>query len=194
MLLRFERSSCGEVILSRPWRKADEPFSAAAAAPFYKGSPPRPCWTIRVAAGEAGTLYVESSAVLAWLFGEPTSATVGERLNEAQALISSELTVVECSRAIHQAVARSALSQTVASGLENDLATISKSWEILRLMPSVLARARQSFPHEPIRTLDALHVASALEARAAYPELAVLSLDGRVRNVATALGFLVTPQ
>ncbi len=115
-------------------------------------------------------------------------------MKEAPALISSELTLVECSRAIHQAVGRSALSQTVAAGLETDLEAVSQSWEILRLIPSVLARARQGFPHEPIRTLDALHVASALEARAAYPTLAVLSLDGRVRQVATALGFVVTPQ
>lgn len=147
-----------------------------------------------VAAGEATALYVESSAVLAWLFGEPAGATVGEKMNTARALISSELTLVECSRAIHQAVGRSALPQSVAAGLGNDLAAFSRSWEILRLIPSVLARARQGFPNEPIRTLDALHIASALEARAAYPKLAVLSLDVRVRQVAISLGFVVAPQ
>jgi predicted nucleic acid-binding protein len=147
-----------------------------------------------VAAGEAAALYVESSAVLAWLFGEPAGAAAGDRMNGARALISSELTLVECSRAIHQAVGRGALSPSVAAGLGHDLTAVSQSWEILRLMPSVLARARQSFPHEPIRTLDALHIASALEARAAYPKLAVLSLDVRVRQVATSLGFVVAPQ
>jgi hypothetical protein len=45
-----------------------------------------------------------------------------------------------------------------------------------------------------LRTLDALHLASALAARAAVPGLAMLSLDGRVRRSATELGFDVVPE
>ena len=44
-----------------------------------------------------------------------------------------------------------------------------------------------------IRTLDALHVASALNARAAVPDLAILSLDHKIRAVSQELGFTVLP-
>jgi len=57
----------------------------------------------------------------------------------------------------------------------------------------VLDRARRPFPGEPIRTLDALHVASALAAHMAVRDLAVLSLDGPIRRISTDLGLEVVP-
>ena len=50
---------------------------------------------------------------------------------------------------------------------------------------------RGPFPGEPIRTLDALHLASALVARAAVADLAFLSQDEKVRASARALGLRV---
>jgi hypothetical protein len=55
-------------------------------------------------------------------------------------------------------------------------------------------RARLPFPHEPIRTLDALHIASALIGRAAIPDLALLTLDDRIRTAAKELGFKILPK
>ena len=49
------------------------------------------------------------------------------------------------------------------------------------------------FPGEPIRALDAIHLATALVIRDIYPDLRVLSLDQRVRQNAVALGFEVVP-
>jgi hypothetical protein len=63
----------------------------------------------------------------------------------------------------------------------------------MRIEREVVDRARSPFPGEPIRTLDALHLASALVARAAVADLAVLSLDEKVRAVGRALGLPVTP-
>jgi hypothetical protein len=57
----------------------------------------------------------------------------------------------------------------------------------------VLARAALPFPREPVRTLDAIHLASAvLHAQAAAP-LEVLSTDPRIRDSAVALGWPVVP-
>ena len=53
--------------------------------------------------------------------------------------------------------------------------------------------ARGPFPGEPIRALDAIHLATALVIRDIYPDLRVLSLDQRVRQNAAALGFEVVP-
>ena len=140
------------------------------------------------------SFYVELSATAAWLFGETSSSQVGEILDKAGALVSSELTLIECDRAIYRAVAHRSLSEAKAADLRNDLTILSKGWHVLRLLPAVMARARQSFPDEPIRTLDALHIASALEARSAFPELIMLSLDLRVRKVAASLGFALAPE
>jgi hypothetical protein len=63
----------------------------------------------------------------------------------------------------------------------------------LRLDLEVIERARRPFPGEPIRTLDALHLASALVARAAVPGLALLTLDAAVREAGRGLGFAVLP-
>src|SRR5207249_11802593 len=63
----------------------------------------------------------------------------------------------------------------------------------LKLLEEILDRARRPFPGEPVRTLNALHLASALTARAAIPELAILSLDSSIRKSSLDLGFEVVP-
>lgn len=54
-------------------------------------------------------------------------------------------------------------------------------------------RARQPLPGDPVRTLDAIHLASLLVARSAVGGLRLLSLDERVRQAAKALGVDVVP-
>ena len=58
----------------------------------------------------------------------------------------------------------------------------------------VLSRAQRAFPAEPVRTVDALHLASALLVRSATSDLTVLALDGRVRRNGRALGFALSPE
>ncbi len=59
---------------------------------------------------------------------------------------------------------------------------------ILELAPPVLARALQPFP-SPVRTLDALHLASAEFIREQGQLVEVASYDKRLLDVAQALGF-----
>lgn len=56
-----------------------------------------------------------------------------------------------------------------------------------------MQRARADFPLEPVRTLDALHVSTALAFYEAFGELTMLSFDERVRANAAALGMLLNP-
>ena len=55
------------------------------------------------------------------------------------------------------------------------------------------ARSRQAFPREPVRSLDAIHLSTALVARNLVTELWILSLDERIRDNAAALGFDIAP-
>ncbi len=68
------------------------------------------------------------------------------------------------------------------------------SWHVLHVASEIIDRAKQPFPDESIRTLDALHLASALTARATVTPLAMLSLDERVRKSARKLGLSLLPE
>lgn len=139
------------------------------------------------------TLYAESSAVLAWLLGETRAPAIRDHFSSAEFVIASDLTLVECDRVLIRAATLGELTEAEAAGRRAALSTAAAHWTVLRLSGEVIDRARQPFPKEPIRTLDALHLASALVARAAVPDLIVLSLDEAVRANARALGFDLQP-
>jgi hypothetical protein len=61
------------------------------------------------------------------------------------------------------------------------------------LAPAILGRACQPFPGEPIRTLDALHLATAIAASTALDGLTLLTVDRRLWSSAQALGLSVAP-
>jgi predicted nucleic acid-binding protein len=139
------------------------------------------------------TVYAESSAVLAWLFGEPLAEDIREVLASEESVLTSDLTLIECDRTVARIVARGELSEADGATLRGELSIVSAQWVILRVDPEISARARYRFPKEPVRTLDALHLASALAAKAAAPDLVVLSLDEQVRANARSLGFELRP-
>lgn len=139
-------------------------------------------------------VYAESSAVLAWLFGESRGVAVRAALAAAEVVLASDLTVVECRRVLIRAGATGRLSEADAGGLRGRLARAAAAWTLLRLDDDALDRAGRPFPVEPVRTLDALHLGAALAARAAVPEMRLLSLDDRVRDNGVALGFVVLPE
>jgi predicted nucleic acid-binding protein len=139
------------------------------------------------------SLYAESSAVLAWLLDEESGATVREALAAEPIVVASDLTLIECDRVLHRAAALGELTEADAADRRAYLATIATHWTLLRIGPEVVERARHPFPGEPIRTLDAIHLASLLVARSALAGLALLSLDARVRSAAGRLGIELRP-
>lgn len=138
-------------------------------------------------------LYAESSAILAWLLGEDRGGEVAERLAAATGVIASDLTVVECERVLIRAWSGGILNEAELRDQSTALARVSAHWTRLRVDEVVVERARRPFPLEPIRTLDALHLSSALVARSVDPDLKILSLDQRVRENAERLGLDAVP-
>ncbi len=138
-------------------------------------------------------LYAESSAVLSWLLGDEDGERVRQTLSSAEIVFASDLTLVECDRVLVRAVHAGRLSEAGAADRAARLGLAAAHWALLRLDPEILERARRPFPAQPLRTLDALHVASALVARRAVPQLALLSLDQRVRRCGRQLGFALQP-
>ncbi len=139
-------------------------------------------------------LYVETSALVAWLLGEEDGRAVGEILGEARQVQASELTFVEVEQLLTRREATDVLSAAHTAAARDRLVAAGAAWEVIALGPDILERARRRLPAEPVRTLDAIHLASALAARAHLPDVAFLSLDRRCRENARQLGFRVLPE
>ena len=138
-------------------------------------------------------VYAESSAVLAWLLGEPSQSIALRELEGADSVVTSSLTAVECGRGLARARALGRVSIADELAALHLLDVAESSWDVHDLSDRVLSRARSSFPSEPIRMLDALHLATALIFREALGDVCVLSFDERIRGNARALGLPVTP-
>jgi predicted nucleic acid-binding protein len=140
------------------------------------------------------TVYAESSAVLAWLLDEESAPSVRRSLETAGHVIASDLTLIECDRVLLRAVALGELTEVEAADRRAHLATAAAHWHVLRIGAEVVERARQPFPGDPIRTLDAIHLASVLVARSLIAGLEMLTLDDRLRMAAGQLGLRVRPE
>ena len=139
-------------------------------------------------------LYAESSAVLTWLLSQEDAAKIGNTLAEAELIFSSDLTLLECERVLVRGSATGELSEGEVTNRQVILRTAAQHWMLLGFAPAVIERAQRTFPNEPVRTLDALHLAFALEANRLIPETKLLSLDRRIRESARQLGLEISPR
>ena len=74
-------------------------------------------------------LYVESSAVLAWLLDESSADEVRRLLESAEIIYTSDLTLIECSRVLIRAVALGELNETEAADRRAHLANAATAKE-----------------------------------------------------------------
>ena len=135
------------------------------------------------------TLYAETSAVLRWLFGEPDGREVREALSAASKVTCSRLTAIETRRVIRRAEREARITAAQRADVLAVFAQAASTWAILELVDDVARRADEGFPSEPVRTLDAIHLASALFLRESFPDLVLLTADDRIRTNATQLGL-----
>ncbi len=138
-------------------------------------------------------MYAESSAVLAWLLSEAAGTQVRELLDAAEIVIASDLTLIECDRVLLRAAAIGELLEAEAADRRAHLTAAAAHWHLLRISGEIVDRARQPFPGDPIRTLDAIHLASLVVARSAVAGVVLLTLDDRIRRTALKLGVEVRP-
>ena len=135
-------------------------------------------------------LYVETSALLrVVLEGDETIRP----LLMGEGRYSSALTFAEAARAILRAHREGRLDVRGAREAKKRIAQFGRSCGIVAVGDAVLERSGQEFPMEPVRTLDGIHLATALALSEAAIDIDVASCDGRVRENAEALGFTVVP-
>ncbi len=124
-------------------------------------------------------IYLDTSVALATLFVED------RRPREAlwrEPLVSSRLLEYELWTRVN---ARGA-AKTHGDAVRDVLARIS----LVELAPTVLARALDPFP-APVRTLDALHLATAAFLLESRQRVELATYDGRMRVAASAMGIPV---
>ena len=138
-------------------------------------------------------VYAESSAVLSWLLDESRGEEIRRFLESAEFVATSDLTLIECDRVLHRGLSLGELDTERAVQCRTALRRVVAGWVLLRISTEIVERARGPFPQEPIRSLDALHLASALDTVALIPETSLLSLDDRVRRCGRALGIRILP-
>lgn len=126
-------------------------------------------------------IFIDTSVLLSELLAEDLRPP---RSLWNQPLIASRLAEYEVWNRIH---ARE-LSSSHGEAARQLLARVS----MVELSPIVLQRALEPFP-EPVRTLDALHLASADYLRAQRLRIALATYDERMARVATAMSIPLEP-
>ena len=134
-------------------------------------------------------LYVETSALLSWMLGEPEGEAARTCIDDAETVVTSVLSSIESARALARAEQQKILSAKQVQALHGLLRRTVAQWIQMEIGQDVRERASRAFPSEPVRTLDALHLASALEFAQAFPQIELLSFDQRIRDNAEALGL-----
>lgn len=133
--------------------------------------------------------YVESSALVAALLERDTA--VIRKIPRGTRQMTSALTLAEAARALIRARATGRLTAEEQRAAARALQTFERRCFILDVDRAVLDRVRRPFPVEPIRTLDAVHLATAELIGEAPALVTIVTRDDRVRKNAEALGYTV---
>jgi predicted nucleic acid-binding protein len=123
--------------------------------------------------------YIDSSVVLAYLLGE--SRTPSTAFWDA-ALVSSRLLESEVWNRIH--------ARQLARSWGSEARALLAGVELIEMTELVLARALEPFPI-PVRTSDALHLATSEFLRGQGESVALASYDNRLLAAAQALGISI---
>jgi hypothetical protein len=122
-------------------------------------------------------IYLDTSVALAHLLAEDRGPP--ERLWR-EPLIASRLIEYEIWTRIH--------ARKLSRSHADEVRALLSRLALIELSPPVLARALEPFP-KPVRTLDALHLASMDFLRDQGQSVALASYNGRLINSARALRF-----
>ena len=133
--------------------------------------------------------YIESSALVAALLEHDADALRSLRARSRR--VTSALTMAEAARAIIRARTGERLTSDAERAAVRALRRFERRCYVVAVTDDVLARVGRPFPVEPVRTLDAVHVAT-IESLGEPPQLvSIVTRDHRVRENAKALGYSV---
>ena len=129
--------------------------------------------------------YIDTSVVLRIALGEPQPLRQWRSIEMASA---SELVRVEALRTVDRARIALRLPDEEIAERRQAVLLILSGFHIARVDARVLERAADPFP-TLVRTLDALHLATALLVRVEHEDLVFATHDRQLATAARAVGF-----
>lgn len=122
-------------------------------------------------------IYLDSSVALAELFAERTKPPLDFW---SQPMVASRLLVYEVWNRVH--------AHAATFDIGDDARLLLETVSLIELAPAVLLRALDPFPVK-VRTLDGLHLATALYAQDRGSDLTFATYDLKLAEAAHALGI-----
>jgi len=132
----------------------------------------------------SGILYLDTSAVLRAVLESGITPDIERRIAEAEVLITSRLSLAEAARALARLRVTGQCPERALATAARELDALWARCEIWELTPAVCDLAQVVVPHQALRTLDALHLATWLLARRRLGEVELLTADERLRRAA----------
>jgi predicted nucleic acid-binding protein len=129
-------------------------------------------------------LYLDTSAVLRAALETGTTPDVEARIRSAPVLVTSRLSLVESERAVLRARSATDVPEGRLADAQREIEAVWARCEIWELTRAVCEVARQVAPRKPLRTLDALHLATFVLARRKIEGLELLTVDARLADAA----------
>lgn len=140
-------------------------------------------------AGGSEYRYLETSAVVAAIVEDDKDADLAVRGEGRR--VASSLTFAEARRTIAR---RGATGRMTATVQRSALARLRRLEENVALVPIgtvILDRVGRPFPVEPLRSLDAIHLATAELLDPSPQVITIVTRDRRLAQNARAMGFVV---
>lgn len=129
-------------------------------------------------------VYLDTSAVLRAVLERGLTPEIEQRLAGARFLITSRLSLVEAARAFSRLRAEG-LAETVIADAAREADSVWARCTLWELTPAVCELAAHIAPQHPLRTLDALHLATFLTARRRLGgDVTLLTADDRLERAA----------
>jgi predicted nucleic acid-binding protein len=139
----------------------------------------------------AEPVYLDASALVKLFVPEPESDALNEALAGLIDVIVSDLALTEMASALGRRMREQLLTREAAQRLYREASKLHGSSHHAELTPPIHRRAERLMLSLaiPLRSLDALHLATALDAEAAT----MVSFDPRLRDAAASQGLFVVP-
>ena len=136
-------------------------------------------------------IYLDASALVKLVVPEPESDDMNQALVGLTDVIVSDLALTEMASALGRRAREQLLARDEAQRLYREASKLLTSSRHAELTPPIHRRAERLMLSLsiPLRALDALHLATALDAQAAT----LVSFDPRLRDAAVSQGLFVAP-
>jgi len=134
----------------------------------------------------SASVYLDTSAVLRAVLETGTTPDLETRIRAAPVLVTSRLALVESARVLVRLRTTERVSEQRLADAEREIDAVWARCEIWELTRTVCDLARHVAPTKPLRSLDALHLATFVLARRKLEGLELVSVDSRLTDAAAS--------